>query len=436
VQGIRAGFNLNDQIKKQIDKTDVLIVVYTGQQKPSHGFTGLEIGYFIGLAEKKKPVVVRRMISIFDGSPPGTMVGIRGVPISIDRDHLLLNMPQFQLALSGMQLVHPTALMLEDLENDVDAYRKAIGLGPVEPNVNKKEAKRLFSAKSLLSEMFSVLKTRKEEEVNPQRKLVLTITEELPDSPSEIPNSSLIVPDGIGVMSIFGLPEKEISWSDFQAKVSGRYRLFWKDTIENVILTSLGRPDSDNSQIIISFREESAYRVILGSRVKYYNGIAEFHLYFVEILRRRDLGDEKSTNLLKALGLCCRFNFMFLENLSEFSANSISVETFNIKEKVRQLVQELNLLRRDSIEAKLDEPRIWASLLDGWQAILDINAGYAPIEVRIREAAIHVLGADDLTKIQMAKEILVSAIRELEDRFREPNVALIRNLSARLADHY
>jgi len=66
-------------------------------------------------------------------------------------------------------------------------------------------------------------------------------------------------PQGTGVMSIFGLPDEKITWG---------------------FLSSLDRLDADNSQIIISENDQTVFRVMLNSRIKYYNGNREFYAKF------------------------------------------------------------------------------------------------------------------------------------------------------------
>ncbi len=425
IEGIRAGFELNDQIKVQLDKTDILIVIYTGQHKESHGFTGLEIGYFMkAMKAQASPVgVQRRIVSFFSGTPPGTTAAIRGVPFGIDDSQLAMTEAEYEDALNiGVTATHPTSLFLEDLEDDVDRFRRAIGFDALNHNPEV----RLKRVRQLMLAMFKVFKTRKYNEVNPQKKIIVSVGEELSPQSEELPGTSTIVPEGTGVMSIFGLPDEKISWVDFLNGSPDKYRLFWKDTIEFVILSSLDKLEADNSQIIISRKDQTIYRVILSKRIKYYSGVQEFHLYFVEILRRHDFGDVQSTNLLKALGLCCRFRFLFFEKKSEFSSNNFSVQTdANAREKARRLLKELNLIRRDSMEAQLDDPAAWAELLDDWKLIGELNSSYPPIEESLRQAASVLLAAKPGAETREARNALTKIIQSLETDFNQKNAQII-----------
>jgi hypothetical protein len=429
IQGIRAGFELNDQIKAQLDKTDILIVVYTGQQKDSHGFTGLELGYFMKAQSGPSGPVQRRIVSFYHRTPPGPASGIRGVPFGIDDLHLAMTEEEYEASLkASITDDHPTSLFLEDLEKDVDKFRALVNFPPVA----KQSEGRLERVQQLMLAMFKIFKTRKDTEVNPQKKIVISVSDALSPQSDELPESSSVVPEGAGVMSIFGLPDERISWKEFLSKSPDKYKLFWRDTIEFVILSSLDRLDADNSQIIIAEKDQTIYRVILSKRIKYYNGIQEFHLFFVEILRRNDFGDEHSTNLLKALGLCCRFRFLFFEKRSEFSSNNFSVQSeTSAREKARRLLKELNLIRRDSMEAKLDDAAAWADLLD-WKLISELNASYAPLEEKLRQAAAVLLAAKIGSDGEKARQALIEVIRCLEKDFDQKNAAIIALLSKNL----
>lgn len=429
IEGIRAGFELNDQIKTQLDKTDVLIVIYTGQQKASHGFTGLEIGYFMKAQASAGGRVQRRIISFFREAPPGPTSAIKGVPFGIDDSCLATTEIEYaQLLNATVTDAHPIALFLKDLEDDVDRFRTLIGFAPI----SHKSDIRLERVRQLMLAVFKVFKTRKSDEVNPQKKIIVSVAEELSSQSVELPESSTIVPEGTGVMSIFGLPDKKILWKDFLDRSPEKYKLFWKDTIEFVILSSLDRLDADNSQIVISEKDQTIYRVILSKRVRYYNGVQEFQLYFVEILRRNDFGDEQSTNLLKALGLCCRFRFLFFEKKSEFSSNNFAIQSdASMHEKARRLLKELNLLRRDSMEAKLDDPVAWADLLD-WNVISKLNAKYPPIEERLRQEAAALLATKTEEDAAAPRRRLIEAIKALETDFNKENANIIALLSKSL----
>ncbi len=98
---------------------------------------------------------------------------------------------------------------------------------------------------------------------------------------------------------------KRLAWAEFgKLTKNSKFRDSWIDAITSVVTSSLqGQLDVDNSQVIVSNDERHAFRVILTTGTRYFNGIREFNLYFVEYLRPRDFGDASTTLVLKGLEL-------------------------------------------------------------------------------------------------------------------------------------
>src|SRR5262250_3295436 len=155
--------------------------------------------------------------------------------------------------------------------------------------------------------------------------------------------------------------------------------------------------DVDNSQVIVSNDGSHAFRVILTTGTRYFNGIREFNLYFVEYLSRKQYGDPDTSLLLKGLELACRFRFLFLEKTSEFSHMNVRIASTNVfLEIVRNLERELNLIRRDALETGLDRPGLFAEFLD-WQTLQSMSDVWRPLEAKIRENCAKIREAEEQT---------------------------------------
>lgn len=186
----------------------------------------------------------------------------------------------------------------------------------------------------------------------------------------------------------------------------------------------------DNSQVIVSNDERHAFRLILTTSTRYFNGIREFSLYFVEYLRPKDFGDPATTLVLKGLELCCRFRFLFLEKGSEFSPLSIRMALPNqIHELVRSIERELNLLQRDAMDMNLDKPNNWADFLDS-QFLLQMSVEWRPLESRIREACVQIRGANENSEaLPGLTESLAATIEQVEATIRPLNTQMISGLT-------
>jgi hypothetical protein len=239
-------------------------------------------------------------------------------------------------------------------------------------------------------------------------------------------------------MSVFGLPSTETTWGDFQRLIkNAKFRDSWIDAITSVVTSSLqSQLEVDNSQVIVSQDEKHAFRVILTSGTKYFNGVREFNLYFVEYLRRGDFGDQSTTLLLKGLELSCRFRFLFLERNSEFSSMSIRIANpAAIRDVARKVEREMNLLLRDALEVGLDKANVWADFVD-WPCLARMNEAWQPIELRIRNNLTEIRRCrQDSETLPALRESLAASIQELETTFKPLNAELIDELTNKLK-HY
>src|SRR4051794_21446352 len=65
---LEPGSAFQTQIEAKLQQTDVFILVYTGVEKPSHSFTGWEVGYFDRIL--RTDPVPRKKISLYLYGPP------------------------------------------------------------------------------------------------------------------------------------------------------------------------------------------------------------------------------------------------------------------------------------------------------------------------------------------------------------------------------
>jgi hypothetical protein len=209
-------------------------VVYTGQSKPSHGFTGIELGFFLGLPTFQNAPVTRRIITFYRDTPPEAAAGLKGVPFGMDKPTLQLSVEEYTNVLKDIDLRHPIPAFLKDLESDVNAMRGAISLPPDE---RYNDVQRLAHSRSFLAKIFTELTKAIDSENTPQKKLVITVSERLGDESIDLPGGANLVPEGNGTMAIFGLREREITWQEFYRTAKPKYRNAWKDAMETVAIS-------------------------------------------------------------------------------------------------------------------------------------------------------------------------------------------------------
>jgi hypothetical protein len=87
---IETGLDFETQIENTLDSTDIFIIVYTGAEKPSHGYTGWEVGYFrrVQRLGENDLGIERRIVPLYLYEPPATVTSIQGIALGITRDDL------------------------------------------------------------------------------------------------------------------------------------------------------------------------------------------------------------------------------------------------------------------------------------------------------------------------------------------------------------
>jgi hypothetical protein len=173
--------------------------------------------------------------------------------------------------------------------------------------------------------------------------------------------------------------------------------------------------------------------VVLTTATSYYNDIREFNLYFVQTLRQNEYGDEGTTLLLKGLELICRYRFMFLESSSEFSSQNIALTAVDhIPDRAAKLLRELELMRTNSQNARLDQPAVWMKFVE-YNDIQKMVAVYRPEEPRLRELIAQILAKKgDRDALAQLGDQLSKEIGSLAEETRPLNTLLIKAMSSKL----
>jgi hypothetical protein len=427
---LRPGSEFKRQIEEKLEKTDVLIIVYSGASKLSHSYTGWEVGFFDHIMRTEPD---RTKVAMYLDSPPPISAQEQGIALQIAHEKLQLTTEEFEFGITTTA-DDPLCSLLEAWQEQVAEITKASGFPKREM---KPEQNALCCVKSMRIEIFRYLKTTVDSTLKPQKQITIKARGvALQQSDIDLPPDAELVPVGSGApMAIFGLSDAPTTWEKFlQTTSASKFRDSWRNAIASVVMSSF--PDKinvDNSQVIVSSDEAKAYRIILTTATRYYDDNREFTLYFVEALQRSEFGDQETTCLLKGLELVCRFRFMFLEENSEFSYQNVKMmPPERIPEMVSRMLKELNLLRKDSLDAGLDQPHVWKQFVS-WEDIETMAKTYRPREVKIREVIGRIAEAKgDVDKIAPLQQELADILKELEEASRPQNTLLIREMAGKL----
>jgi len=427
---LQAGADFKRLIESKLENTDVFIVVYSGRWQQSFGFANWEAGFFDHFAARTPG---RSKIAFYLEMPPAILADEQGISLGLRREMLELNYEDFESHLE-VRSDEPVCLLLQKWQTQVERIIEDAGF-PKPPR--RPEQEPVACVRNMKLAIFRYLKGTVKTLVEPQKQITVRVRGSALEQASEnLPPDAQIIPKFAGApMAIFGLQDERVSWEEFLARTAGdRLCDSWREAITSVVMSSFpDRVNVDNSQIIFSYDDARAYRLILTTATEYYDGYREFGLYFVEVLKRAGYGDPSTSYLLKSLDLVCRFRFMFLEIDSEFSGQNILASPIErLPGLANRLLRELNLFRKDSRDAGLDEPRIWRTVLD-FENIRAMSFAYRPIDMRIREIIARITTSKasgvNLTTLQ---EELAALLEELDAAMRPVTTLLVREMARKL----
>ncbi|HEX4748375.1 MAG TPA: toll/interleukin-1 receptor domain-containing protein [Bryobacteraceae bacterium] len=431
--GLRFGLDFKAEIKKKLDETDVLIAVSSDALKPAFGFTGLELGYFIHSMERDlKPAFRRRVVPIYLEKPPDVLAEDEGVNIGISRTTLALTPEEYDVSLK-IDWDNAMVKFLREFQALADKLREDAGEAKIPLSPEQRDL--LALVKRMQMAIFCHLKNTPESTLKPQKQITIRTSDAaLEEAEGDLPPDAEIIPVGSGnPMSIFGLSNEQMTWYEFQRQTKkAKFRDSWADAISSVVCSSLqSQLDVDNSQVILSYDEKRAFRVILTAGTRYFNGVREFNVFFVEYLKRGDYGDRSTTTIFKGLEMMCRFRSLFFEKNSEFSSMSFQIVNISsFRSLARSMERELNLLRRDALESGLDRANVWAEFVD-WTRLAKMAELWRPLETRIRKVLAEIRSQDD-EELESYRPKLLEPLREMEQSLKTINAEAIAEMSEKL----
>ena len=377
------GVNWRQLIDDSINETDILIAIATGRLKPSHSFTGYEVGNFASSVRSNPkmgsfPQWERRMIpfAVLE-RVPDTMKEFEGIGI----DPLALRAVRFDPKNLASELkndrkpqadsaVKQITKLLAELEGIMSS-----GATPQNLIIQEERLEELKShAQILYKDVIELMYSRKMSVVHPEPKIIIRNNPRLSDGGDYDAIETASIQIEGDVRDIFGVSQTHgcsVKWSDFISKTDGDIAYHWRKVLAKLISPSIYNDLDDNS--ILSYDKKRLYRIFTSATTEYYSGEMEYKVYIVEILRRRDYGDPDTTLLLKALEISLAYRFMFLEETSEFSPACFRAEKpQTIQVRASNMIDQLNLLLLSSNEYGLADPKNIIRIL-GANELLDVD---------------------------------------------------------------
>jgi hypothetical protein len=428
---LEPGSAFQAQIETQLQQTDRFIIVYTGADKPSHSYTGWEVGYFDHIMRTDPGT--RKKISLYLFDPPDTTALDQGIPLGLSKEQLRSSFPDFESSL----LVLPDEPLCKEIEHWQEEVTRNIEKSGFPRPQRRRDQEPPKCVHNLRLEIFRYLKGTVENMVQPQKQVKIRVKgSALEQSSSSLPSEAELRPIGkSGSMGIFGLADEPITWKEFLTRTATQpFADSWNYAISSAVLSSFPeKVDVDNSQVILAVDGITAYRIVLTTATKYYDDYREYTLYFVSMLQRTNQGDPETTSLLKGLQLVCRFRFNFLEDESEFLGENVGLaEVHKLPELASSLLKELNLMHKDAQEAKLDKPGKWTKYVK-IEHLKNIEKAFTPSESRLREIIPKVMAAiSQPALLAPLREEMAEVLRGMEKALRPENTMLLREMTTQL----
>jgi len=401
-----------EQIRQELKKAHRLIIIFTGQKKESHSYTGWELGYYDHEVERQKEEgatnIKSKTIIFYTHQVPKVTQEIQSINIGINNDDLKLSENDFSNTIKRWDSDNPIKRILDEerkvLKSSIFKNKKR----NVEDCYFETNLEDLI--KLMYLKIYKQLRVRTSRESLTQKQLIINVKKsDLEENNNNLPsNANINAPelgDSPSAWSIFGTlvsidRNKGMTWAQFNDFIANHpSAAFWKESINRVISSAIRTSKPfDDDQIIPSFDDCHLYRIILTKVITYYDDMLEFHLYFIEKYNRINIGDKYTSKLLAMLELLARFRFAFLEQVSDFNPTMIKNKydkskhylaidkKDNIYDCLQRLIQELNLIKLQSINNQLNTLYEWDEIINNQSLLVDMLVKWGDFEKEINES--------------------------------------------------
>jgi hypothetical protein len=369
-KSIDPGNEISDEIKAGLNKSDFLVVLYTGRFKHSHGYTGWEVGFFQRLIDEERASsgrTTRKIIYLYSGEMPSIGKDILGISIDVDPEDLAGSRDGY-VKKSAQTPDNPDVLagVLLEFANRAESRLPPPFRDDRNTLDRKREERRTLVAQNIIpalkGKLFDSMGMRVTQHSVEQR----LIEFELPKPSSDqiyttIPDDAKLTPH-TGALEIFGISQQNdtLKWNEFRDKVRARDPLGGSSiliAIEQALISAVSPAlRTDNDQILKS-SDDQIFRVLVTRQLDYYNGQKVIHVYFIKKLQGSSLGNNATSTILGFINVSAKYRFIFIERDSSLSVESFLLEhePAKIQYKIRQLIRELLLLEEEARNLKLDQ---------------------------------------------------------------------------------
>jgi len=319
-ESIEPGKKYEPVIRKALEQTDWLIVVFTGDQSV---YCGFEIGLYSFMNDGGKPQEEKPIVCIHDVDRtklPAVVAGYNTTQVSPVANYL----PDNATASSpDVKLWWDSSLgkLLRDICQSKNLYT---------PLHRKRDPAQyeldIAKAASKIANAFEAARQEDEESETPiTAPLELIVYPPFDSTRNRVPENATVIGSSrafelLGMNPPLSLDQTQaqapqVTWGKLRETLSRpeHANIPWIDKLETNIsrAAALKTPEPDD----VTFRatDSRIYRAILTRHKLYKNGKRRFYVLLVESFDRRFVGEPQSSMLLTALTLASRWRFTFFE---------------------------------------------------------------------------------------------------------------------------
>jgi hypothetical protein len=362
---IRQGKDYAAAIDKALDRTDILLVIFTERMKMSHSYTGYEVGYF-NRSKQQHSIGAAGFERIYipfciGAEIPDSLHFIEGVTVDKDEIYRVLKTK----VESGVELaIGKDHVVFKFLARISDLLMQMVSTADSDFGGTARQVNLSAPASQLYRIIHEYLQGRISSETYPERKLVIRTSKrptigrdgaELDDARIELVGDFSEI-FNVSVMQSLG---QEYSWPEFCENVPSELQTSVLSGIR-MLTAQVLKGTGENYHVVTSVRRDKAFRLFVSKVVTYVSQKTEIHVYIVQ-MRTKEYGDPLTSRLLKAISAGLRFRFLLLEEQSEFRPEKLGhpiVSATDLKAKIVEMLGQIDLILRDAVDADLEEAEI------------------------------------------------------------------------------
>jgi hypothetical protein len=278
------GVNYRTLIDQAVDGADILLIIATGREKPSHSFTGYEVGYFRKSQQARKYVNdqlgIQRLIIPFAifAHIPAPVGDIHGIGIT-EKDAFL-----YDLGTAGKiddKKQDPFFKLLERINgilNELNSIKPSLDEQQRTRDEFRREAESFYEA---VKTFMSSLPLSRE---FPKPRLTLRLPADLKSKNIKIDDRVLLSCKG-PTAGIFGAEQSvsNLPWAGFSKLIgseSGDVALYWNDALSSLVESTL-QDKFVESDLVPSYDQKRFFRLFV-SESRTFVDAHELDIYLVE----------------------------------------------------------------------------------------------------------------------------------------------------------